>query len=900
MTNNNLKTGLTIILIMICFIINAQNQKKLDSLFTVIKTARHDTTRVKAYIGLCWEYNSSNPDTALYFGNLGLKLATVIASRRPEPVEGGAKQSHNDIYLAAQKGMAQCYNNIGVVYMYQGLYDKAIEYYLKSLKIYEGLLADCKDRKDCLPVRKGMSACYANIGSVHRNQGSYDKAIEYYLKALKIYEELLADCKDKKACLPVRQGMSDCYRSIGIVHSDQSNYDKAIEYYLKALKIKEESGDNKGMSDCYTNIGIVHYYQGLYDKAIEYYLKSLKIKEESGDKKGMSACYTNIGLVHHEQGSYDKAIEYYLMSLKIKEELGDKKGMSMCCNNIGLVHKDQGLYDKAIEYYLKALKIYVESGDKKGMSACYNNIGNVHLAQGSSSTNQKVRADKYDKAIEYYLKALKIDEESGDKNGIAIVWGNIASLHITLADSVATTQNEKIKHYNEAVNYGLKSLNLAREIKAIPMENSAAGFLQKAYKGLGNTIKALEYAEIFIATQDSMFKEEKTKALAGMEAKYQNEKKQLEIDKLGKEKELQLSENKKQRIVIFSVIAGLVLIIVFAVFVVNRLRITRKQKRIIETQKDEIEAQRDLVTEQKQHIENIHEELTDSIRYAERIQKAVLPSELYIKDKIQSEFFILFKPKDIVSGDFYFVEQRKHWLLIAVADCTGHGVPGGFMSMLGISFLNEIIAKEEIQSASHVLDELRNYVIHSLQQKGAMGEQKDGMDIAFVALNTDTNELQFAGANNPLYIVSGLKFEVLNFEKGDQNNIKQETPVLSRRPEFVEGEAEGSNIKLTEVKGDKMPVAIHDSMNNFTNQIIQLQKGDIIYLMSDGYEDQFGGPKGKKFYAKNLNQLLVENCIKPMLEQKEILDNTIENWKNNYEIKYEQTDDITVLGIKIN
>ena len=254
-------------------------------------------------------------------------------------------------------------------------------------------------------------------------------------------------------------------------------------------------------------------YKGNYEKAIGYSnsgfniyktiiakTKSSEIKKKA--KKGISACYNNIGIVHDDQGNYPKAIEYYLRALKIDEELGDKKGMSACYNNIGNVHREQGNYPKATEYFLKSLKIKEELADKKGMSACYNNIGIVHYYQGN-----------YPKAIEYYLRALKIKEEIGDKNGMAAVYGNIASLHIALADSAALSDNQRINYLNKAIEYGTKAIELAKEIKAMPMENDAANTLMTAYEKLGNYKASVKYAKIFIATNDSMLKKKKPKNL---------------------------------------------------------------------------------------------------------------------------------------------------------------------------------------------------------------------------------------------------------------------------------------------------------------------------------------------------------------------------------------------------
>ena len=212
-------------------------------------------------------------------------------------------------------------------------------------------------------------------------------------------------------------------------------------------------------------------------------------------------------------------------------------------------------------------------------------------------------------------------------------------------------------------------------------------------------------------------------------------------------------------------------------------------------------------------------------------------------------------------------------LIVTVADCTGHGVPGAFMSMLGISFLNEIVRKQEVTQANHVLNELRKEVINALQQKGVSGEQKDGMDISLLVVNTETNECQWAGANNPLYIV-----------RGGQN------PQGLTKPEPLQN-LEG----LEEIKGDKMPIAIYRRMDKFTNNKVQLHKGDQVYLFSDGFIDQFGGQKGKKFLCKQFKQLLLNNANKPMTEQSAIIEKTLNEWIGNNE----QVDDITILGLKL-
>ncbi|MBI5219418.1 MAG: SpoIIE family protein phosphatase [Bacteroidia bacterium] len=537
----------------------------------------------------------------------------------------------------------------------------------------------------------------------------------------------------------------------------------------------------------------------------------------------------NIGKLHETQKNFPQAIDYLKKSLSIYESLDDKKNTAYCLNNIGSILSNMKQYKEALENFKKALKILEKSKDKKAVSTCLVNIGAT-----------LVNCNKQDESFGYFQKALVISALIGDNNSQAFSLINIGAYY-----------NLK-KEYSKGIEYCSRGLDVAKSIKNIELQNNALEVLFELYSKQGDYKNAFIYHVQYKRINDSIYNAEKTKQITEVEAKYQNEKKQKEIELLNKDKELQKIEVRSQKFQKYAFIGGFVLMLLLAVVILRSYREKRKANILLENQKKEIE-------KQKEHIENIHEDLTDSIRYAERIQNAVLPREQYIKEKIQGEFFILFKPRDIVSGDFYFVEKRKNWLLVTVADCTGHGVPGAFMSMLGISFLNEIIAKDEIQSASHVLNELRQYVIHSLQQKGIEGEQQDGMDIAFIALNTETSMLEYSGANNPLYIIPAEKNEI------------------------------------TEIKADKMPVGIYQEMHPFKNNIIKINKGDRLYIFSDGYIDQFGGENHRKFLPKRFKESLLQIAHLHMHEQKETLDKIIENWKG----ENDQIDDITVMGIKI-
>ncbi|NSW46564.1 MAG: SpoIIE family protein phosphatase [Bacteroidales bacterium] len=329
---------------------------------------------------------------------------------------------------------------------------------------------------------------------------------------------------------------------------------------------------------------------------------------------------------------------------------------------------------------------------------------------------------------------------------------------------------------------------------------------------------------------------------------------------------------------------------IYLIVYFNSQRLIAKNKKLEELVKlrtQEVVKQKEEIEHQKTTIEHILKDLNDSISYAQRIQQALLPSREMIESLFPNSM-VLFKPRNIVSGDFYWAasitspKSKEEIIVITVADCTGHGIPGAFMSMLGISFLNDIVKKKEITIPSEILNILRTYIIEALKQTINLNSQKDGMDIALIAINKTTLQCQFAGANNPLYLVKKIENESSSAHQPFFLSSHQITNSLTHQ--------------LIEYKGNKMPVAIYEHMEDFTNHEIQLQQGDMLYLFSDGYADQFGGEHGKKFMYKRFKELILANAHKPMNEQKQAFEETIVQWIGNEE----QTDDITVVGIKIN
>ncbi|MFO8068022.1 MAG: tetratricopeptide repeat protein [Bacteroidales bacterium] len=741
------------------------------------------------------------------------------------------------------------YIDIGDVYEHL-VPDSAIYYYNKSIKIAEE--NEYEEEK---------SLAMGNLAIVYHVLGDVDIAMSYYLKSLAIEEKF-----DDK------EGMARSFNNIGIIYRTQGNYKLAIENYEKSLEMNIAIQDSIGMSRSFNNIGIVYFDQGNYDKSIDYFLKSLKIREGLGDHKGVADSYANIGLIYHNQGNFDSSIDYSLKAQEIYEELEDIRGLSVVYNNIGNFHSDNKMYDEAIEYHKKSLEIKEQIGDQRGMSASYTNIGNVYREQ-----------DEHDKAIAEYIKALKIDEESGDLQGQAIVYTNIAELYVDMAQKATGSELEEI--IISALEYGHNAYDLALKIGALPVQNNVAGNLKRIYKKAGNYRDALEFAEVYIATKDSMFNEEKTKALAEMQTKYETEKKQQEIEKqslLIEKKEL---ENKRQRNQRNFFIAGSVLMTIMVLLVFKGYQqkkksnqvITEKNALLIEAneeihaQKDEIEAQHNMVIKQKDHIEIQKTKIEDSIRYARRIQKAVLPKENYA-DYLLGEHFVIFRPKDVVSGDFYWATMINDWLVVAVADCTGHGVPGAFMSMLGVSYLNEIARKKEVSDPAQVLKIMRETVIEALDQTSKKDSQKDGMDMSLLSINTKTNQCFWAGAGIPLWIIR-------------KDNKNKEFEDITKMVDVT--------------KGDNMTLAISPKMKDFTCHKIELNKGDRIYLFSDGLVDQFGGPQGRKFMSKNLKTILAQTANESINNQKNIIEDALDNWMNPPESRsFGQIDDITMIGME--
>jgi serine phosphatase RsbU (regulator of sigma subunit) len=642
--------------------------------------------------------------------------------------------------------------------------------------------------------------------------GNYEQAIQYANQSLE-----LSKTSDLKT------GLIESYISLGRINEKQGNYIPALEYYMKAISRLKEIENKDILQRIYNRLGNVYMYLGDYSKSLNYHLKSLTIKEEQNDKKGMAISYNNIGTVYHKQKEFEEAKKYYLKSLEIEEAIDNKKAMASSYNNIGAIYKEQRQLDKALEFYFKSINIYKEFGNRKEIASIYNNIGFIYDMKGDS-----------DKALEFYNKGLDISKEIGSKTGIADSYIQIGKYYNSMWE------------YKQAVEPLEAALEIGKQVRSLDIIQSSSKELSITYENLQQFKKAYNAFKLYQAANDKIKDEEKIKRFTQLEMQYEFNKKQ-------KEQEFLL---KRQRMITIFSIIGLSLMILLAFVIFRSYRRKKKDNQLLEQKNIEIEKQRDIAAAQRDQIGQQKKEITDSIYYASRIQAAILPPDDFM-EKILPEHFIFYKPRDIVSGDFYWSYQKNGKIYISAVDCTGHGVPGAFMSMLGVSFLNEIVNKPGINNAADILNELRRYVIMYLHQEEKEGKSKDGMDMAMMIIDTANNRLDFAGAYNPLY------------------HIRDD--------------------ELHEVKADRMPISIYPVDEPFKNHTIEAKPGDCFYIFSDGFVDQFGGEKISKFKPKNLKKLLLEHHKEPMKTQSKMLDAAFYKWKGTLE----QVDDIIIIGVRL-
>ncbi|MCX6296525.1 MAG: tetratricopeptide repeat protein, partial [Bacteroidetes bacterium] len=492
-----------------------------------------------------------------------------------------------------------------------------------------------------------------------------DTALFLSTEALHLAQKILANNEDQALEPIIKLGQGVSYYQIGSFHDDKDDYILSMQFYSQALDLCRELLAKKKSSEIVTkrikmlmanvlgNVGIVYRKQGDYPKALDFYFQALKLDEEIGGKKEISTDLGNIGVVYYKLKNYGKTLDYYLQALRIDEEIGNKSGVARHLGNLGGVYAEQNDNKRALDYYFKALKMSEELKNKAGTARHLGNIGNVYF-------NEKDNA----KALDYYMQSLKIKEELGAKSLIVTGLRSIGVLYTTT------------KKYSEATDYLQKSLDLAEKLGSLDDIRECHLCLRDLYKETGNYLKALEHFQLAETIKDSLYSNEKDKEITRKEMSYEYEKKDA-ANKASQEKKdaLALANSKKQQLVLIFVSVGLFLLFIFAVFIFRALKVARRQKKLIEEKNKQTEEQKKIIEQQKEIVEEKNKDIIDSINYAKRIQDALLKAEDHVTEYLPAHF-ILYKPKDIVSGDFYWSLEKENMFYIAAVDCTGHGVPG--------------------------------------------------------------------------------------------------------------------------------------------------------------------------------------------------------------------------------
>jgi len=697
-----------------------------------------------------------------------------------------------------------------------------------------------------------------NLGKLYIKKNNTDVAKRYFEKAIVIREEI----KDN-------ENLAKSLNQLGIILQDRGQLDTALELYERSYKAAEAAKYYRGMAIATKQEGNIYYIKGQHQQAIALYMKALDFFEKSKSDDGMLSTYNNIGQVYATIPKRKEALIYLKKSLALAKKINDPLEIGNSNNTIATIflRKDtvgqRNIFynaDSGKRYLKEATRYFKLANNTLGMSACLHNLALVNIEAG-----------RYQEALQQSDSAIAIVKQLDNKN-------ELVNNYITVGQCY-----DKLNNFDKAIDYFNLAIKIAIEANFKEGRLYAYDFISKAYAKNLKFEPAYNFLLKYIHLQDTLRGAESQKVIQEMETRYQTAKKEQQI------KEGNIKNEAQQRylliVVIFLILVGCVAIFAIMQFLQKRKankqlvyqnnEIIRKNAEI-EEQRNQVMIQRDLIKEQQKGI-------MDSIHYASRIQQAILPSEDYLDNLLNQSYFILYKPRDIVSGDFYWIGTRNNKKIVVAADCTGHGVPGAFMSMLGTAFLNEITNQlNENLSAATILNELRDYIISSLKQTGKKGEQKDGMDVSMYIYDEKTLTIEYAGANNPLFIV---RKNPETMEDWTDGRISQEI--------FETDDQKGC--ALIHVKGDKMPIGIYSETRPFEAITIQLQPGDTLYNFSDGYVDQFGGPKNQKFLTKRFKKLLTNINTLPIHEQYERIEAAIEDWKSGYE----QIDDILVIGYKV-
>lgn len=654
------------------------------------------------------------------------------------------------------------------------------------------------------------------IGINYYNKGEYDQAISFYSYSYQMLKEL-----------GNKSGAANAVNNIGVVYFRQGKFDQALDYYNQGLALRLSVNDTAGIAGSYRNLATAYEKKGDYFKAIDYLDKEKALNQIIHDSISIATSFIEIGVINFHLENFEVTFDYFQKAKKILLDQNALTKLPRVYNALGACFEKTNDLDSAIYYYDLSIEISTKFNDPYNVAMAKHNKGVILVIKGEEEAGE-----------ELVRTSIKMYEDMGDLSGYL---GSLSTL--------GQIMNER-GDYRQAALIGDEILGLLDQVQLdLDSYMDTYGMIYTASKNLKNFQKALLYHEKYIEYRDSFMNNTNQKLLLQKEFESEMQADSIITSEFLKVKNAEISaeksENKRRKQQGYYLVAGLGLTVLFGLFLLNRYRLTRQQNRVIE--------------EQKKIVEAAHEEIRDSIEYAKRIQSALLPPNHLVKKHLPDSF-ILYLPKDVVAGDFYWMEQIETKTIFAAADCTGHGVPGAMVSVLCSNALSSSTREYGLTDPGAILNKTREIIIERFAQSEE--NVNDGMDVALVSIEkVDSSKtiVQYAGANNPIWIIRK------------------------------------NGVEIQEIKANKQPIGNYTVENDFETHSIELASGDQFFLFSDGYADQFGGDKGKKLKSKPFKELLLSMKDKSPEEQKTLLTKQFEHWRG----KFEQIDDVLVIGVRI-
>ncbi|MBN2669303.1 MAG: SpoIIE family protein phosphatase [Bacteroidales bacterium] len=664
--------------------------------------------------------------------------------------------------------------------------------------------------------------------------------------------------------------------NLSVLYRRNNEVKKAIDNHKSAEYIINRIPDNLYKANYYANYAEVLYEIGDIKGTIEYYSLSRDIYQKLNNKKGIAGSYYNIAKIYFTQNKYRLAIENTNKAINYLDKTEENLLLTSFCFNLiancysrlsnetNQQHNKDSLNRKSLNYYELSYKIKLQFNDVAGQIVTLNNIANTYYFIGD-----------YERALEKVEESLKLSVSIGDERLLTNCYVLYAMIYLEKGD------------VNQAFFYGDLAYKNAKKIDNLDFQQHASLYLSKIYKLKNDPLNALKYYEISTTIKDSLVNKEHLTAILNYEKSFDIKRKSIEdsirfahqtkvytLEML--KKEAVLNQRQTQKNWFITIIISLVLLLFFIVY---NYRIQVRSKIRLAEKNSQIQEQNNTLAEQKLELEAINKSLKiayqdkiDSIKYAKKIQSMTFPTEASIKKSLPQSF-IIYKPLDIVSGDLYWVRKIEDEVIIAIGDSTGHGVPGAFLSIMGIAILKEAVNTQKILNAANILNIIRQRIIESLRQYSTdNAEEHYGMDLGIVIFNTVSKTIQYAGAYTPMCIIKNAS----NIGIGDEQVIQ--------------------------AKPDKMPISMFPKLDPYTNQEFQLQPGDTFYMYTDGFIDQNKAKNGKKLGTKGFVETLVEISSVPINSQAKELERLIKQWSSlgsNNEENTLQTDDITIIGVRV-